>query len=193
MSTASSIGIVGKDGSKFRIYCHWDGYVEHNGVILQLAYSREEDVRKLMMLGNLSSLGCYMEPKAGIPHTFYEPQENVCVAYCRDRGEAFAMHDDADDYYDVDYRYTYDCNSHAWIVEKLNWEYNTEACKLLGTSIGSVNRQLLLDAIIEANKDGHIDNMWATDEFAEAGHVVEKCIQNAKAEVARWEDSKFSA
>lgn len=39
MSTRSTIGIRHEDGSVTKIYCHWDGYIEWNGAILQKYYN----------------------------------------------------------------------------------------------------------------------------------------------------------
>lgn len=88
MSTNSTIKIQRKDGTETSIYCHWDGYIEGVGVTLQLAYNTAEKVEELLKLGDLSSLRYYTEPKKGT-HDFEHPQESVCVAYHRDRGEDF--------------------------------------------------------------------------------------------------------
>ena len=37
MGTRSRIGVMHGDVVK-SVYCHWDGYLEHNGVILQEHY-----------------------------------------------------------------------------------------------------------------------------------------------------------
>jgi len=37
-------------------YCHWDGYVEHNGKILVEHYQNREDVQELIDGGSMSSL-----------------------------------------------------------------------------------------------------------------------------------------
>jgi len=57
MATRSRIGIVNSDGSVSHIYCHWDGYLEHNGKILYEHYQDEEKVKELIKLGKLSALG----------------------------------------------------------------------------------------------------------------------------------------
>lgn len=77
---------IGKD--KFlSIYCHWDGSPSYNGKILFENYNNEMMVDKLLDLGDLSSLGEYLEPNPNEEHTFDNPQKNVCVAYGRDRKE----------------------------------------------------------------------------------------------------------
>lgn len=87
MSTRSYIAKELPNGKYKTIYCHSDGYLEYNGVILNDIYTTEEKVDKLLDLGDLSSLGVNLEPQEGIPHNFDNRQDNVCVAYDRDRGE----------------------------------------------------------------------------------------------------------
>jgi len=85
MATRSNIGIVNEDGSVTGIYCHWDGYPEHNGKMLLNHYTTSDIVCDLMDLGNLSILSENLYSTD--IHTFNNPQEGVCVAYGRDRGE----------------------------------------------------------------------------------------------------------
>ena len=86
MATRSRIAIEKEDGSVYSIYCHWDGYPEHNGVVLQDNYQDREKVEKLIALGDISILCKNIEPKG--EHTFDNPEKDVVVAYHRDRGEA---------------------------------------------------------------------------------------------------------
>jgi hypothetical protein len=77
------------------VYCHWDGYLEYNGSILQKHYDSVK-ANNLVALGDLSSL----KPEIGIQHAFgyhgteisaedYEKQfGNMCTFYGRDRGES---------------------------------------------------------------------------------------------------------
>ena len=93
MGTRSRIGVMHGDNVK-SVYCHWDGYLEHNGVILQEHYDSAK-ANNLVALGDLSSL----KPEIGIQHAFgyhgteisaedYETQfGNMCTFYGRDRGE----------------------------------------------------------------------------------------------------------
>ena len=85
MATRSKIGIENPDGSVTGIYCHWDGYPKHNGMILLKHYTDEQIIRKLMKLGSLSSLG----DKLGKKHSFDSSEHpHWCTAYGRDRGES---------------------------------------------------------------------------------------------------------
>jgi hypothetical protein len=87
MGTRSTIAIQNQDGSVTGIYCHWDGYFEHNGRILHDHYTTEEIVRELISFGQLSSLAISIHPDPNGDHNFDKPQKNVCVFYGRDRGE----------------------------------------------------------------------------------------------------------
>lgn len=87
MSTHSLIGKVNKDNSITYIYCHFDGYMEHNGRILQEHYTKESKVDDLLKLGDLSILG----EEIGEKHDFNDydltTAKKWCRAYGRDRGE----------------------------------------------------------------------------------------------------------
>ena len=86
MSTRSNIGIVNADNSISGIYCHYDGYLSNNGNILLEHYRSVDIVQQLMTLGDLSVLREKLYPNEAEPHTFNNPQEDVCVSYRRDRG-----------------------------------------------------------------------------------------------------------
>lgn len=82
MATRSAIGYW--DNEVIRaIYCHWDGYPENNGRILQESYQDPDKIRALVDLGDLSSLG----KEIGTRCDFRNPPKGQCVAYSRDRGE----------------------------------------------------------------------------------------------------------
>jgi hypothetical protein len=97
MATRSTIALEFADNTVQQVYCHWDGYLEHNGAILQGYYMDPFKVRDLIDLGDLSSLG----PTLGeahefdCPHAYGTPEYNawseakqqVCTFYGRDRGE----------------------------------------------------------------------------------------------------------
>lgn len=109
MSTNSLIFQEQQDGTLKGIYCHYDGYLQYNGVILSESYSDPKKVAKLLELGNLSSLGEELEASEAVRlygNYYYiseafealsvEEQERLrnedrsgkyTVAYHRDRGE----------------------------------------------------------------------------------------------------------
>ena len=84
MSTRSYIAKELEDGSVRYIYCHFDGYVEHNGRILVDHYSDSDKVNQLLDLGDLS----YLSEEIGEKQDFNQPTSRTwCLAYGRDRGE----------------------------------------------------------------------------------------------------------
>lgn len=96
MGTRSMIAIQNPYNKTVRaVYCHWDGYLEHNGAILQKHYSASPKVNNLIALGDISSL----RPEIGDKHNFsrldstlpeaeYEAlYGNMTTFYTRDRGE----------------------------------------------------------------------------------------------------------
>jgi hypothetical protein len=94
MGTHSRIGVM--HGNKVKsVYCHWDGYLEHNGQVLEQYYDSAK-ANNLVALGDMSTL----RPQIGEKHAFSQfdlPPEEVeaykeltrdwCTFYGRDRGE----------------------------------------------------------------------------------------------------------
>jgi hypothetical protein len=108
MGTRSRIGVM--HGNKCKsVYCHWDGYLEHNGAILQEHYDSAK-ANHLVAMGDMSSLGS----KIGDAHPFskydldptspdlalYEQSqaEGWCTFYNRDRGETSTTFKVADNF-----------------------------------------------------------------------------------------------
>ena len=83
MGTRSRIGVFHGDNVK-SVYCHWDGYLDHNGRILLNHYDSAK-ANQLVALGDLSSL----HANIGEKHDFddREASNNQCTFYGRDRGE----------------------------------------------------------------------------------------------------------
>ena len=85
MGTRSDIIVHCADGSWKRIYCHWDGYLSHNGRILFDHYTTQALAEALVAPGDMSSLAPKCDKPAG--HSFDNKIEGYCVYYGRDRGE----------------------------------------------------------------------------------------------------------
>jgi hypothetical protein len=92
MGTRSRIGVMHGDNVK-SIYCHWDGYLDFNGRILQEHYDSAK-ANHLVALGDMSSLRADIgekhvfskhDPVTNIEHR--EHNEDWCTFYGRDRGE----------------------------------------------------------------------------------------------------------
>jgi hypothetical protein len=96
MGTRSTIAIENADGTVHQVYCHWDGYIEHNGKILVDHYSDPATLKELIDLGDISSL----RPEIGVKHPFSSFETKMPLAehgalygemttfYGRDRDEA---------------------------------------------------------------------------------------------------------
>jgi len=105
MATRSTIALEFADGTVQQVYCHWDGYLEHNGKILAEHYSNPFILRDLIDLGGLSSLrrdigekhafSQFDLPKEEV-EAFVKRTENMCTFYARDRGEQLVVHKFAD-------------------------------------------------------------------------------------------------
>jgi len=84
MATRSTIAIERADGTVSQVYCHWDGYLTHNGEILLEYWSDPAKLEQLIGLGNLSTLGT----EIGRKHDFEDSSDlECCTFYGRDRGE----------------------------------------------------------------------------------------------------------
>ena len=84
MGTRSTIALEYADGTVEQVYCHWDGYLSHNGKILAEHYMDPFKVQKLMEQGDLSSLSANI----GTQHSFNDRVEDECTFYKRDRNES---------------------------------------------------------------------------------------------------------
>ena len=127
MGTRSNIGIVNEDDSITAIYCHWDGFLSYNGKMLLQHYTSTNIVNQLMLLGDLSSLNEKLYPDDSKPHTFQNQQEDVCVAYGRERSESDVgskIFKDIGDFErfagnsDAEYQYLF--NSGTWTYREIN-------------------------------------------------------------------------
>ena len=85
MGTRSRIGVMHGDVVK-SVYCHWDGYLEHNGRILQEHYDSSK-ANHLVALGDLISLDKNVEIPEGAEHSFQVPLDGITIFYGRDRSE----------------------------------------------------------------------------------------------------------
>jgi len=84
MGTRSRIGVMHGDVCK-SVYCHYDGYLEHNGAILNEHYDSTK-ANHLVALGDLSVLYPEIDPGEDL-HSFEQPKKGVTIFYGRDRGE----------------------------------------------------------------------------------------------------------
>lgn len=97
MGTRSTISIENEDGTVTGVYCHWDGYISHNGRILLEHYNTDDLAQELIQGGDISSL----REQVGEKHPFDNPHkygsqeyldhidahQHWTTYYGRDRGE----------------------------------------------------------------------------------------------------------
>lgn len=128
MSTRCSIGIWKNHQPIETIFCHWDGYPEWAGAILQDHYQNPDKVQSLIDHGDLSALG----PEIGNYNTFGNRyNQNVCLFYARDRQEPGCepvrypnLHEwltNADDSC-AEYAYLFLPEKGLWIYHKMTWD-----------------------------------------------------------------------
>lgn len=112
MSTRSTISIQTPKGIR-SIYCHFDGYLRHNGKILLENYDTPDKVNALIDLGDISSLGENLEKT---------------VAYHRDRGEPLRINE-CSVAYDIDEQdYNYLFKDGSWTYWK---DRRADICELI--------------------------------------------------------------
>jgi hypothetical protein len=94
MATRSTIALEYADGTVGQVYCHWDGYLENNGMLLYKNYSNAFILRDLLDMGDISSLGKIVGTKHPFsPFEGDKAAHEAAVAagattfYGRDRGE----------------------------------------------------------------------------------------------------------
>jgi hypothetical protein len=141
MGTRSRIGIEMPDHTVVSVYCHWDGYPEHNGKILVNHYQNREDVQELIDGGGISSLrtrqngwdlpsclrdenGEYLHDDEG--NLMYENDRDPQPLYYTERGEELdVQHTSFDEFVSGDlggeeYAYLFDLNDN-WKAYKIGW------------------------------------------------------------------------
>ena len=137
MGTRSRIGYELPDHSVVSVYCHWDGYVEHNGRILVEHYQDREAVKELIDGGSMSSLRTTQTWESEIMKDGrdYVLDENGQIQYTHTREPQPQYHTERGDELDVqhtsfddfcsdmcgeEYAYLYDLNGN-WKAYKIGW------------------------------------------------------------------------
>jgi len=121
MGTRSSISLKLESGKIKTVYCHWDGYLSNNGVLLYENYTTYEKVDALLELGDISSLRKTIKCPAG--HSHDSPADDCTVFYGRDRGEKDVEFDIVDNFESVDKQeYNYLFKDGIWYVEYTKYE-----------------------------------------------------------------------
>ncbi len=148
MGTRSRIGIELPDHSVVSVYCHWDGYVEHNGKILVEHYQNREDVQELIDGGSMSTLrtrgkwnssalrdekGEWISDAAG--YLMYDDDREPQPLYYTERGEDISVeHTSFDEFVSgnlggEEYAYLFDLNDN-WKAFKINYKAPVERVEI---------------------------------------------------------------
>ena len=149
MGTRSRIGIEMADHSVVSVYCHWDGYPEHNGKLLVERYFNRDDVQELIDGGSMSSLrtretwnsgpmlrdadGEYIHDSQG--YIMHENDRDPQPLYHTERGEEIeVLHTSFDEFVSgnmggEEYAYLFDLNGN-WKGFKINWNGAAEQVDL---------------------------------------------------------------
>lgn len=132
MSTKSLISIVNKDGSLNTIYCHRDGGIERNGLIIYNNYQDIDKVKELLAGGDCNSIS-----EENDEVDYYNNGSQAC--YYKDMKEYLAANLDSF----INYHYFFEEKKNKWsvgfirkkyyrndLLEELKaqyyWEHNTD-------------------------------------------------------------------
>ena len=110
MGTRSTIALEFADGTVEQVYCHWDGYLAHNGQILAQHYMNPFKVKQLLALGGFSSLCATVEETAETAYT--QRGEELAIEKFKDYGDYVANHQ----YEEYDYILRNDNGVAVWFV-----------------------------------------------------------------------------
>ena len=120
MATRSTIAVEHADGTVSQVYCHWDGYLTHNGQILVDHYDTQEKAELLVSLGSMSSLRPKCIPDPAKAHSSINPQDDVTTYYSRDNSEPFV---EPSLYPTVDnYKRNLQCEEYDYLFTEGQWE-----------------------------------------------------------------------
>jgi len=107
---------------------HFDGYPEGVGAVLIQHYTDPLKVMELVKYGAMSSIGKEVHPDPQGPHSFGNPQEDVCVFYGRDREDddcAPGTAESLEEFWQgvrgdvfIEYVYTFDVTASKWTVDE---------------------------------------------------------------------------
>lgn len=109
MATRSNVGMITKERKVVVAYCHWDGYLRHNGQILLDNYKNGGQVYDLISRGSISSLG------ESIESTRYLNDDLGATWYNSLEEYTDSMKDDIF----IEYIYLWDCALKCWVYKKI--------------------------------------------------------------------------
>lgn len=142
MSTRSAIGYMAINGDIHAVYCHFDGYLAHNGSILDKNYREINKIKKIVKTGDLSILReeiCPHNNPINKPTNIECEINNWCVFYDNDRvmPRLFSSPESLIEYFSragCDFIYLYGEKEKDWIFCEVNtltqdWKNLTESLK----------------------------------------------------------------
>lgn len=198
MATRSNIGIENDDGTVDYIYCHWDGYPTHVGAILLAFYSDPKVLRKLIDLGNLSSLREKIDFDTSQPHDFSSPQKDVCIFYGRDRkeeGQGFSTESNIKNFQNLggtDYLYILTKKNKWYFIDYNNKKHNLKLhlFKLIKNKLKDKNiKDIFTDKIFSNQKLNEVlINQYL---FEEAEKEKLKLIKSTESNNFKKEQKKY--
>ena len=121
MSTHSTIAKLDNDGIFRAVYCHSDGYLRHNGEILNKYYTDEDKVSDLIKQGDISVLNKTIGKKLPFNDYMLFHENEQSRFYHRDRGEELRISefDNLDDYIEFGKGY----GEHIYLFVQNAWYY----------------------------------------------------------------------
>lgn len=176
MSTNSRIGIVNADGTVTSIYCHWDGYLTHNGLLLASFWTEPKKIAELMQIGNISSLGTQLPLNDPLVLEMVnrtcihmvDPRVHVCRAYGR-QGEEARKYSMSEFKNLESYNYYYDPTKKHWYC--WTWgdnrkRFNVDVARFIKDRdyFLQVYKQMY-GAAFENNKQGYLEEWKETQEY----------------------------
>jgi hypothetical protein len=152
MATRSTIALEFADGTVQQVYCHWDGYLSNNGVLLQNNYSDPFVLRELIDLGDVSSLGKIVGTKhdfsrldTQMPEDEYERlYGDMTTFYGRDRGETGTGAKSFKDF--EDYKENFCHEEYAYILRTDGVWYVKQYSKDFEPLVGAIAKENLEEA-----------------------------------------------
>jgi hypothetical protein len=152
MATRSTIALEFADGTVQQVYCHWDGYLSNNGVLLQNNYSDPFVLRELIDLGDVSSLGKVVGTKhdfsrldTQMPEDEYERlYGDMTTFYGRDRGETGTGAKSFKDF--EDYKENFCHEEYAYILRTDGVWYVKQYSKDFEPLVGAIAKENLEEA-----------------------------------------------
>ncbi len=151
MATRSAILMETKKGHFKGVYCHSDGYFSWNGRILYNHYQDKDKIKKLINLGDISSLDKEIDIPEGVSHSFDFDKRapGITVFFTRDREgaskkDSMAIKGSLSDVLDrIDHAYAYIFINNEWYTLMDNIDYHDDEY-----DTSKINETITVDSLI---------------------------------------------